>query len=89
MRKREGATRRQRRGHDTIALLDEAAALERAGGTWTQRHAAAVAGYSVSYLRASNCPKHFEEGNGAKGKARVVYLPGEVRAWKSSRLVRA
>lgn len=79
--------KKKRKASDTIALLDEAVALERAGGTWKQQHAAAVTGYSVSFLRASDCPKHFEEGNGPKGRPRPVYIPAEVREWKRKRLV--
>lgn len=78
-----------RKGNDTIRLLDEAAALERAGSTWTQKHAAAITGWGVSFLRTSDCPKHFEEGNGPKGKPRVVYVPAEVRAWKAARRISA
>lgn len=70
--------------NDTIRLLDEAVALERAGSTWTQLHAAAVIGYSVAYLRRSSCPKHHEDTGGPKGKGRVVYIPSEVRAFKES-----
>ncbi len=77
-----------RKVNDTIRLLNEADALERLGGTWTQKHAAAFTGYSVAYLRLSDCPKEFEEGNGPKGKPRVVYIPAAVRAWKASRMVR-
>lgn len=80
-------TRRRRSTADIVATLKEAVALEEAGGTWNQSHAAAVAGYSVAYLRNSDCPKHFEEGNGPKGKARVVYIPAEVRQWKRSLLI--
>lgn len=68
--------------------LREAVALEQAGGTWQQKHAAAVTGYSVSFLRNSDCPKHLEEGNGPKGRPRLVYLPAEVRTWKQQRLRR-
>lgn len=70
---------------DTVRLLDEAVALERAGGTWSQRHAAAVTGYSVAFLRRSDCPKDYEEGDGPKGKPRTVYVPQKVRAWKDAR----
>jgi hypothetical protein len=80
---------RARKPNDTIRLLEEAVALERAGGTWSQKHAAAVAGYSVAFLRNSDCPKHYEEGEGPKGRARLVYFPAEVRSWKSNRLVKA
>ena len=72
---------------NTIALLDEAVALERAGGTWKQKHAAAVTGYSVAFLRTSDCPKQLEEGNGPKGRPMVVYDPTAVRAWKSARRI--
>lgn len=75
---------RTTKANDTIRLLDEAVALEAAGGTWNQKHAAAVTGYSVAYLRTSSCPKAFEEGNGPKGQPRVVYEPAAVRAWKQS-----
>lgn len=83
------ATKKKSRSNDTVALLNEAVALEHAGGTWTQKHAAAVTGYSISFLRNSDCPKQSEEGNGPKGRPRVVYLPTEVREWKQSRLIRA
>lgn len=73
------------RTHDTVRLLTEAVALEQAGGTWTQQHAAAVAGYSVAFLRRSDCPKHHERGEGVHARPRVVYVPAEVRAWKASR----
>jgi hypothetical protein len=76
------------KGTDTVRLLDEAVALERAGGTWSQKHAAAVAGYSVAFLRNSDCPKHYEEGEGPKGRQRLVYFPDEVREWKAGRRVK-
>lgn len=69
-----------------VAILREAVALEQAGGFWQQKHAAAVTGYSVSFLRASDCPREYEEGNGPKGRLRLVYVPAEVRAWKLKRL---
>lgn len=62
-------------------------ALERAGSTWTQAHAAAVAGYSPSFLRKSDCPKHYELGLGPHGKPMLVYLPAEVRDWKVARRI--
>lgn len=80
---------RVKKRNDTIRLLDEAVALERAGGTWKQPHAAAVTGYGVSFLRTSDCPKHSEEGHGPKGRPVVVYVPAEVRAWKAARLLTA
>lgn len=78
---------KRRRVIDTVTLLNEAEALERLGGTWTQKHAAAVTGYSPSFLRISDCPKDYEEGHGPTGKARVVYVPAKVRAWKRARLL--
>jgi hypothetical protein len=71
---------------DRIALLEEATALEKAGSTWTLQHVVAITGWSDRFLRASDCPRAHEEGHGAKGKARVVYLPAEVRAWMQRRL---
>jgi hypothetical protein len=81
------AAKKKARQINTIQLLEEAVALENAGGTWTQKHASAVAGYSVAFLRNSDCPKHYEEGDGPKGKKRLVYFPGEVREWKRKRLI--
>lgn len=78
---------KRRKPNDTLTLLNEAEALERVGGTWTQRHAAAVTGYSVAFLRISDCPKDYEEGNGPQGKLRVVYVPEKVRAWKQARRI--
>lgn len=72
-----------------LQLLREAVLLEQAGGTWTQKHVSAVTGYSVSFLRASDCPKSYEEGNGPHGKDRVCYQPAEVRDWRSKRLRKA
>lgn len=74
--------------NNTIRLLDEAVALERAGGTWSQQHAAVITGYSPAYLRRSTCPKDYEEQEGPKGKFRVVYDPPKVRAWKAAIRVR-
>lgn len=75
-----------KRSTDTIRLIQEALALEAAGGTWTQPHAAAVTGYSVASIRASECPKHHEQSPTAVTKPRVVYFPAEVRAWKAGLL---
>lgn len=72
-----------------IELLKEAIALEEADGRWTQKHASAVTGYSVSFLRNSDCPKRLEDGEGPKGKPRVFYLPSEVRAWMRARNAKA
>lgn len=71
---------------DLIEVLREAKALEDAGAPWQQRHAAAVTGFSVSFLRNSDCPCYREEGNGPKGKPRISYVPTEVRAWKAARM---
>lgn len=75
-----------KRTTDTIRLLNEALALEAAGGTWTQAHVAAVAGYSVASIRVSDCPKHYEQTPTSVTKPRLVYLPAEVRAWKAKLL---
>jgi len=83
------ASKRTKRASTTVQLLNEAVALEQAGGTWSQKHAAAVTGYSVAFLRSSDCPKQFEEGNGPKGRPRVVYLPADVRAWKAARRIQS
>lgn len=76
------------KGYLLSDVLAEAAALEQAGGFWQQKHAAAVTGYSVSFIRASDCPKLYEIGEGPKGRGRPVYIPAEVRAWKLQRLRR-
>jgi hypothetical protein len=70
---------------DRIALLEEAVALEKAGGAWTLQHVAALTGYSDRFLRASDLPKAHEEGHGATGKARIVYIPADVREWMRKR----
>jgi hypothetical protein len=51
----------------------------------TQKEAARLLRVSVSYLRASSCPKHLLPGNGKKGKGIVRYLRDEVLAWGSAR----
>lgn len=72
-----------------VELLEEAVWIEKAGGVWHQRHVAAVTGYSPRFIRASDCPKRYEEGHGPTGKERVVYLPAEVRDWMHRRLRKA
>lgn len=79
----------RRKATDTIRLLDEAVAIERAGGTWTQQHAAAVTGYSVESIRISDCPRHHERTPTVTMRPRLVYLPAEVRAWKAGLLLKA
>ena len=71
----------------TAYVIDEALAIERAGGTWTFAHAAAVTGYSVSALRHSDCPRKHERTPKGITKDRVVFIPAEVRAWKASLLI--
>jgi hypothetical protein len=51
----------------------------------TQREAAQLLRVSVSYLRASNCPKHLLPGNGPKGRDLVRYRRDELLAWGSAR----
>jgi hypothetical protein len=72
---------------DKIKLLEEAVALEKAGATWTQAHTAAICNYSESFIRRSDCPKHYEIGAGPRGKGILVYLPAEVREWKERRRI--
>jgi hypothetical protein len=51
----------------------------------TQKEAAHLLRVSVSYLRASSCPKHLLPGNGRKGKELVRYRRDEVLAWGAAR----
>lgn len=77
------------RPNDTIALINEALALEKAGGTWSQAHVAAVTGYGVTSIRNSDCPKHYERGPNSTIRPKLIYLPHEVRAWKAGLLKKA
>lgn len=52
---------------------------------WTQREAAARLKVSVSWLRASSCPKRLLPGNGKAGKPIVRYDPVEVEEWSLQR----
>lgn len=51
----------------------------------TQREAAGLLRVSVSYLRASSCPKHLLPGNGARGRPLVRYLRDDLLAWATAR----
>jgi hypothetical protein len=51
----------------------------------TQREAARVLRVSVSFLRASSCPKHLLPGNGPRGRPLVRYLRDEVLQWGTAR----
>jgi hypothetical protein len=51
----------------------------------TQREAATLLRVSVSYLRASSCPKHLLPGNGKRGRPLVRYRREEVLAWGAAR----
>jgi hypothetical protein len=51
----------------------------------TQRQAARLLSVSVSYLRASSCPKHLLPGNGPCGRPLVRYLRDEVLASGTAR----
>jgi hypothetical protein len=73
---------------DRVKLIAEARAIEEAGGQWRVRHAAAVTGYSHSFLRRSDCPRLYDVSGGSTTKATVWYHPAEVRAWKAGRLSR-
>jgi len=46
-----------------------------------QRDAAAHLGVSVSYLRASSCPKVLLPGNGPRGKPLVRYRLSDLDRW--------
>ena len=51
----------------------------------TQREAASVLRVSVSYLRASSCPKHLLPGNGKRGRPLVRYRRDELLSWGAAR----
>jgi hypothetical protein len=51
----------------------------------TQKEAARVLRVSVSYLRASSCPKHLLPGNGPRGRPLVRYFREDVLAWGTAR----
>lgn len=48
---------------------------------WTQREAAAAMAVSVSYLRASDCPKVFLPSLQPNGRRLLRYDPEACRAW--------
>jgi hypothetical protein len=51
-------------------------------GLWTQKEAAAYLGVSVSYLRASDCPKALLPSHGGRNARPIVrYRRREVEAW--------
>jgi hypothetical protein len=83
---RDAAASPRSRSKDKVRLLLEAVALEEAGSIWSQSHAAAICNRSVSFIRNSDCPKSYEDGQGAKGKPMLVYEPAKVRAWMASRI---
>lgn len=47
-----------------------------------QREAAQMLGVSVTYLRASDCPKVLLPGQGPKGRDSVRYDPEDLKAWR-------
>ena len=51
----------------------------------TQHEAAELLRVSVSFLRASSCPKHLLPGNGFRGKPLVRYVRSEVLSWFNAR----
>jgi hypothetical protein len=51
----------------------------------TQGEAAELLRVSVSYLRASSCPKILLPGRGDRGKPLVRYLRSDVLAWALAR----
>lgn len=52
---------------------------------WTQKEAAGVLKVSVSYLRASSCPKVLLPSLKPNGRPMVRYAPAEVEAWWRAR----
>lgn len=48
---------------------------------WTQKEAAAALRVSVSYLRASNCPKLFLPSLRPGGRPLLRYDPEQLLAW--------
>ncbi len=54
---------------------------------FTQKEAAALLNVSVSYLRASSCPKVLLPGTGPRGKSLVRYLKADVLSWALSRRI--
>jgi hypothetical protein len=53
-----------------------------------QKEAAMLLGVSVSWLRASSCPKVLIPGNGPKGRPIVRYDPADLEAWKETHRVK-
>lgn len=49
-----------------------------------QHEAASLLGVSVSYLRASSCPKLLLPGNGRRGRPIVRYRREDVERWAES-----
>jgi hypothetical protein len=79
-------------------MTHHAAAGERAPGMpplpvhklWTQKEAAAYLGVSVSYLRASDCPKVLlPSTSGRTVKPIVRYRPRDIEAWVEEWTARA
>jgi len=53
----------------------------------TQKEAADLLAVSVSYLRASSCPKVLLPGTGPRGKPLVRYVHADVLGWALSRRI--
>lgn len=74
-----------RTGRDTRERLELPAAPRESSialvSLLTQKEAAAGLRVSVSYLRASDCPKVFLPGNGPNGQDLVRYRPEDMAAW--------
>jgi hypothetical protein len=62
-------------------MSPEQSAASMTGHLWTQKEAAAAIKVSVSYLRASTCPKMFLPSLKPNGRPMVRYVPAEVEAW--------
>ena len=63
----------------TRAILPAAAPPE--DRLLTQREVARLLGVSVSFIRASSCPKYLLPGNGPRGRPLLRYRRDEVLAW--------
>lgn len=67
-----------------LAALSGGAEATVADRLIAQREAAAYLGVSVSYLRASSCPKLLLPGTGPRGKPLVRYRLSDLDAWSGA-----
>lgn len=73
-------------GRPRAEVLAEALEIERAGGTWDLEHVSAFTGLGTSVLHRSDCPRDRERSLTGT-RARLVFIPSKVRAWKASLLL--